>query len=105
MVRMKIQLESHHEQQQRDAQFSQKVDLIICRHPAEDRRTHQDAYGDEGDNQWLAQTHANGADDGCHQQQHCHFSKDITEYRIHDSVTLAVSTLASLPVPVVTLIV
>ena len=84
---MQIQLESHHEQQQCDTQLSQQIDLVVCRYPAEYGWPHQDAYRDEGDDQWLPQPYTNGADDGGQHQQHRHFSKDIAKYGSHDSVT------------------
>jgi hypothetical protein len=84
---VQIQFESHHEQQQRNAQFGQQIDLVICGDPAEYRWSHQDAYRDEGDDQRLAQPHTDSADDGRHQQQHCYFGKDVAKDRGHDSVT------------------
>jgi hypothetical protein len=61
---VEVELQADEEQQDRDTQMRQQLDLIDAARPTGADRTDQDAHPDEGDDQGLPQPIGDQSDDG-----------------------------------------
>lgn len=77
---LEIELEAHHEQQQRNADARKERDLFVLRNQADPCRPDDNADRDEGDDQGLAEPGAEGADKRGSQERQCDFGESITQW-------------------------
>ena len=74
----KSSLQADHEQQQRDADAREQLNLFVLRDETDAGRADQDADRDEGDDQRLPQPCADSADDGGGQERQRDFGERIS---------------------------
>ena len=67
--RLRVELETHHEQQHGDADAGQQLDLLVLRHQPDPGRAHEQPHRDEGHDERLSKTGAQRADHGGSQQR------------------------------------
>lgn len=87
---VQVELQPHHEQQQRHADLRQQINLVVRRHPAEHGRAGHDPHRDERHDQRLAQPERDGPRQGRNQQERGEFVIDASHFfRIYCCIMLA----------------
>ena len=85
--KLQVELQPHQEQQHRNAQFGQEVDMRVRPGNAQDRRPRQHANGNETDDQRLAQQQPRKADSCGQHKQRGNFIEDVSGNNVCHSPT------------------